>query len=343
MRLLRWRFWLSLGLAGLLLVGFLWGVDWTRVRTAFAQATWESLLMGWLAGLTIYIMRGWRWAWLLRPLGQVTVWDAFWGNIIGFGVNTVLPGRLGEIVRAVWVHRRYPHIRLPHLISSVALERTVDLGVLIGLLIFFLGWGPASGHFVALDTTSQRAIFHVLRGALFVFGAVLLGVVGLIVFSRWERQIVGPRWVRRGIAFVIQLGRGIRQMLDLAHIAGYIGISVLFWVLSGLATWVMIRPFAPSVSPLGGVWLVTLIMLGAAIPTPGAIGGFHWAVRIGLTWFYAVSLEAAVSAGVWAHLCALSPAVLLAIVPMIREDIWNWSEVTSSVAVQSHEMSSLSE
>ena len=57
---------------------------------------------------------------------------------------------------------------------------------------------------------------------------------------------------------------------------------------------------------------VALLVLGVAVPTPGAVGGFHEAFRVGATMFFGAPDDAAVGRGDRAACCSRSvPSLLL--------------------------------
>ena len=51
----------------------------------------------------------------------------------------------------------------------------------------------------------------------------------------------------------------------------------------------------------GSFLLIALLVLGVAVPTPGAVGGFHEAFRVGATVFYGAPDDAAVGAAIVLH------------------------------------------
>ena len=59
--------------------------------------------------------------------------------------------------------------------------------------------------------------------------------------------------------------------------------------------------FRLAVPFTGSFLLIALLVLGVAVPTPGAIGGFHEAFRVGATMFYGAPDDAAVGAAIVLH------------------------------------------
>ena len=54
-----------------------------------------------------------------------------------------------------------------------------------------------------------------------------------------------------------------------------------------------------------------MLVIGVAVPTPGAIGGFHEAYRVGATMFFGAPDNTAVGAAIVAHLISVGPSLVL--------------------------------
>ena len=52
---------------------------------------------------------------------------------------------------------------------------------------------------------------------------------------------------------------------------------------------------------------MALLVIGVAVPTPGAVGGFHEAFRIGVTTFFGAPNDAAVGAAIVLHAFSFVP------------------------------------
>src|SRR5439155_14050787 len=75
--------------------------------------------------------------------------------------------------------------------------------------------------------------------------------------------------------------------------------------------WSVMMAFRFAIPFTGSFLLLSLLTLGVAVPTPGAIGGFHEAIRAGATVFYGAPDEAAVGAAIVLHLFSIGPSLLL--------------------------------
>ena len=63
--------------------------------------------------------------------------------------------------------------------------------------------------------------------------------------------------------------------------------------------------------PFTGTFLLqALLVIGVAVPTPGAVGSYHEAYRIGVTTFFGAAEDAAVAAAIVTHAISYIPVVL---------------------------------
>ena len=62
--------------------------------------------------------------------------------------------------------------------------------------------------------------------------------------------------------------------------------------------------------PSGSLLLIALLVVGVAVPTPGAVGGFHEAYRIGATSFFGADNDHAVGAAIVLHAVGFVPTLL---------------------------------
>lgn len=103
----------------------------TELFDGFQQADmlWLGLatLVGWLA----HVSRGWRWRYLLEPLGyKPGFWNCYHGVMIGYFMNMFIP-RAGEASRAASLYRS-ERVPFEKGFGTVMAERVVDMAVLLG-------------------------------------------------------------------------------------------------------------------------------------------------------------------------------------------------------------------
>jgi uncharacterized membrane protein YbhN (UPF0104 family) len=74
--------------------------------------------------------------------------------------------------------------------------------------------------------------------------------------------------------------------------------------------------------PFVGTFLLqSLLVIGVAVPTPGGVGSYHEAYRIGVTTFFGAPNDRAVAAAIVTHAISFVPVVLLGVILMAQEGL----------------------
>jgi uncharacterized protein (TIRG00374 family) len=129
-----------------------------------------------------FMLRAVRWQIILESTRRISFWRAFHPMMIGFMINCVLPGRLGEVARPVILHKE-EKVPVTTGLATVVTERVFDICILI--LLFMLTAGSleispdqnvASGTYQLNEETLQTVFNNLLK-----VGAVLLA--GIAIFS----------------------------------------------------------------------------------------------------------------------------------------------------------------
>jgi uncharacterized protein (TIRG00374 family) len=318
----------TLAIAGLTLalLGLsLWGVDFARVWREIVSA--ELWALGLLLGCTAltYVLRALRWQYLLRPIGPTRFREAFRTTVIGFAANTVLPLRAGEMVRPYLLARR-EGLSVAATFTTIILERILDL---VTVLVFF-------GAFVlfsdpGLDRVNgalyQTVKFGGLMGAA-GSGAVLLVLALNAVRPTLTHTIVDlclrvlPGGLRSKVSSLIYgLLDGLAVTRDPLRLAQAIALSFPLWLSIAGGIWMAMVAFHMTIPFTGSFLIMTLLVVGVAAPTPGAVGGFHAAFRYGATVFYGVENDRAVGAALVLHAASFVPVTLLGALFMFQDGL----------------------
>lgn len=108
------------------LAGYLAGIDYIWIMPAV------------LVALFTFVLRAFRWQVILggRAAG-IGFWQAFHPLMIGFMINCVLPGRVGEVARPIILSKK-DKIPFPTGLATVAAERVFDVALLIAFFAVVL-------------------------------------------------------------------------------------------------------------------------------------------------------------------------------------------------------------
>jgi uncharacterized protein (TIRG00374 family) len=306
-------------IAALLAVGlvavFLRNADLSRVWLAMRTARPELLAAA--VGLTLitYVIRTERWQYLLEPLGKTRFAVAFRATVIGFAASSVLPARAGEVLRPYLLARR-EGLSATATFATVIVERILDLVAVLILLATYL---------LAFDT-GMAARDSALLWAIRLGGLVMapVAVIALVVMFVLAGH---PDWLHAGLASaerilparLSSLLRKVTRMLSEGfgvlrrpeRLLASMGWTLVLWVVICMETWVVALAFGIDM-PFAGSWLMlALLVVGIAVPTPGGVGGFHEAFRLGATAFFGADNDAAVGAAILLHASSFVPVTIL--------------------------------
>ena len=323
-----------LALAAGLVVLFLHNVDLWRVLAEIVRARPEWLALS-LATMFINLaIRSLRWQYLLEPLGHTSFRNAFKATAVGFAASSILPARAGEVIRPYFLARQAKHqdpagvVRMTATgaFATIILERlldTVTVLVLLASFVFVFGrdlaavsptgfavvtWAGASAAAVSF---SVLAVLFVLAGDPERLGRTM---------TRLERVL--PSTLAGVIARIAEkFARGLAAIRRPGRLLIALAWSFPLWLSICLGIWSVTMAFRFAIPFTGSFLLLALLVLGVAVPTPGAIGGFHEAIRVGATMFYGVPDEAAVGAAIVLHLFSIGPSLLLGLLFAAQEGL----------------------
>jgi uncharacterized protein (TIRG00374 family) len=87
--------------------------------------------------LLSFALRAYRWKIILESAGKIRFWQSFHPLMIGFMINCILPGRVGEVARPVILQKK-ENIPFSTGLATVGAERVFDVGILIILFAVLL-------------------------------------------------------------------------------------------------------------------------------------------------------------------------------------------------------------
>jgi uncharacterized protein (TIRG00374 family) len=135
-----------------------------------------------VAVMTSFYLRAIRWQIILTSTRKITIGRAFHPMMIGFMINCILPGRLGEIARPIILQKK-EKVPFTTGLATVAAERMFDICLL--LLLFMVTISAVRIH---PDVNVAFGKYHLNRATLDIIfsGMLKLGVVliaGIILIT----------------------------------------------------------------------------------------------------------------------------------------------------------------
>lgn len=321
----RWRLAGGALLALVLLALFFRGVDWTELGAAFRTA--NHLYLAGVAVTTVvtYLLRAWRWGSLLAPLAPVPFVDLVSATFVGFMTGLLVP-RAGEVVRPYLISRRH-RIRTSAGFASIILERLLDVVSVLLLFALYLYVLPAP------SAQSRGPLLGYLKLGGALAGAAAVGVLAVLLLLhghapavvRLLRRALSPlpqRWVDVVARTVATFAEGLAVLKAApAHLLVIFGQSILVWLSIGLGIWWNNLAFGMDLPFHTSFLMVAFLTVGVAVPTPGAVGGFHEFYLLALTQAFAVDKHTAAAAGIACHALSNLPVLLIGLALLGREGL----------------------
>jgi len=300
-----------------LLAFFLWNVDFDEMMTSFKQANPWLIALAALLALVSYGARVIRWMLILRPVAKVRLSSALLSTAVGYAAIALLPARMGDIIRPVILAKR-DRFPVSAGLASILTERVFDLWTVVLFFLVFLIWPPTM---MDLDAGAE-ANLHLLRVSGYAVGLVLaFGTLLLLGLFRFQDRFVevlskplerfAPSWRKPFTSFLNHFLDGLRVLqrprdLVVTATASFVLWYIIFWQVK-----VTLLAFHLDFPLRVAFLLVTLAVLGLAIPTPGGVGGFHKATQVGLTTFFGVELNLATAIAIVYHAICFVPITVI--------------------------------
>ncbi|MFA6144202.1 MAG: lysylphosphatidylglycerol synthase transmembrane domain-containing protein [Sulfurimonas sp.] len=301
--------WLILGLKALLIVGILRylisGIEWKSFIQALDGYSMIPLMIGILLIILNDIIQGARWRFLTR--GQCSLQASFESIVVGGFLNVILPAKLGEVSRLIYLRNLYNY-PINYGVSSMVIERSADLFMIACFLA--AGAGIASGSVILQVSSVLFAIVMV--------GIIFAMKIGKGKLLRSFLQRIPIRFIRiysQKIVRLIVRDLGIKRTLWVLgytlFLRGIYFFTVAFFINQ-------VASFDLSLGELFVIYLVSSIAF--AIPlAPGGAGTFHAGMVMAMGWYGVMKEEALAIAIVFHLLINLVPIFLALIIIVIKK------------------------
>lgn len=312
---------LTVGLLGF----FLRNADMVAVWAETRRASPIDLLLALTATAATYVLRALRWQYLLAPIGHTRFSTAFRTTVIGFAASFLLPARAGEVIRPYLLARR-ERLSATAVFATVILERLLDLVMVLGLFAAFVFTG-APGVVGADPSRLARVTF----GGTMAAGGALVAAITLFVLAGHPERIgrlvlrierVLPLRLAHAMArFAKTFAQGLAVLRQPGRLAVALLLSIPLWLSIAVGIWLTSRAFHITFPFTASFLVMTILVVGVAMPTPGAIGGFHAAYQIAVQTFFAAPTDRAIGGAIVLHAISFLPVTLLGVSFMIAEGL----------------------
>jgi len=238
---------------------------------------------------------GIRWQFLSKY--RCSFMASFEVSVIAGFLNFILPAKLGEVSKLVYLKRLY-NIRFSSSLIILFIERSMDVFVLALVTLM------ATNVFIDDKNAHNIAIFII---ALMVLTVMLLNTS----FLKSILNYIPMKSIR--IILKRSVSNITRQLNQSGLLIG-LGYSLLLWSSYFLTVWLFLEFAANIHLPLIDVFIVfTISSIAMSIPlAPGGVGTYQAGLIFALD-LYGIDKESALVLGVILHIVLLVPSILLAL------------------------------
>jgi len=308
-----------------ILIGFI--ISFLGLYFAFRKLDFNSLYnilksVDWfLISGSIFIMifsvliRAMRWQILLKPIDNFRVYNLFISTIIGYFGNSVLPFRLGELLRANVLNKMYNSISIPTAFATIAVERFLDL---VGA--FFI--------IIILITTNEVPIWFQESFLVLIFVIFTL-LIFILFFANSKKDfllndsIMLNKNVKKKINLTLNnFRKGLTEMKNIERPFSLLLYTFLLWFLYWSSVWLCVIATDINISFFqAGIILFATGMVIAIPSAPGYVGTFHATVFLILSDFFLISVDKSHAFAILNHFVGFIPMVIIGGIFFLKSSI----------------------
>ena len=265
-----------------------------------------------------FVLRVLRWQIILASTKNVAFWPAFHALMIAFMINTILPGRVGELARPA-ILKNNQGVKYSTGLATVATERVFDIAMII--ILFFMVMSlyrldqdtniAFGGYLLNAETLASTITGFAWLGMALLVGIVLISInasrnwinrmilrtpaLALFFLSEDLQKGVTEKVSMRVVALVENFAAGFKTIKSPAKIAACLFLSMLVWGFALLSYYVFAKGCPGiDINLIEMTAVMVIISIFIALPSvPGYWGLWEAGGIFALTLFNIPGKEAA--------------------------------------------------
>lgn len=243
----------------------LWWLDRSNGTFQRLGSAWHWLALAVLPVFATYLVRFWRWRWLLQRQGSRVPFGAgLCAYLAGFAL-TATPGKAGELLRIRYFGRM--GVQPSATLAIFVFERACDLLVILLLSL------AAGRLFPGLTALACGVLVFVL---LLFAGARWRAMHG--VAERASARLP-MNWMRKACLFILSAAALLGRQLDASALGASLASGLLAWGLTSAVFVGICAGFGLTIDPMLAFGIYPLAMLiGALSFIPGGVGTTELAI-----------------------------------------------------------------
>ena len=302
---------ISLFFSVLLLVVFVFTVDFDEMFASVSEANYFLITIAGLIYLLSLIPRSLRWQVLLEPTKKTKLRRIYPVVVIGYMANNLLPFRIGELVRSYCLLQR-EKISFSVGLVTVLLERIFDANTLILFLFIGLIFLPSENFYAGGlgNHVWWWGFFKIAVSIGFIVSSS--GVIFVALYPDKSDQLARrfsiyfPDFIRRNAMKLIIAGiEAMQQLRSPFKLFSIISLSIIIWILE-IAVFYMVGmafgflelyPEYFKMAMLMGILTAVANIVSSVPAVPGGIGMFELVSRELLLIFRGLNLNRSLASG----------------------------------------------
>ncbi|HPO12582.1 MAG TPA: lysylphosphatidylglycerol synthase transmembrane domain-containing protein [Candidatus Hydrogenedentes bacterium] len=318
---------IGIALAAVLLWWAFRGTDVREMGAAMRDIHWGWLCLSLLGVVVSFFTRILRWRYIVRTAKPVSFRSMFSATQIGFLANFVLPGRAGEVVRAL-VLGRLEQLPFSKCFAFVALDRLTDLvGLIVVMMVSMITYRPPSVSDLPADFPAWAAslvrpgAIHAATFSACAFLVVLAGAFVLLYVNQGLALrisdacmgLVSKRLVKPMHDLLFHFAEGMQIFRSAADMAKSVFFSLVTWAIFAMTYMSILYAFHLDPPWYSAFVVLSLLALAISLPgAPGFIGQFHAAIVAAMVITMPnINLDVARAIAIVAHLVNLIPVYIV--------------------------------
>jgi len=293
--------------------------DWPELFSAFGETSWLPLLAVLPFLALSYIFRIYRWKVLLGPISRVSFRTATGPLVTGFMVNSLLPGRVGEILRALLLSRKTGIPRAASF-ATVVLARLFDGLTLSAMTLCVLG---------AMWNTLDSGIRTGFVAATAMYLVVLLV---LIMLRIWREKVIGVitapirlfrlhGFAGKVEAILTSFAEGLEVLRNRTEVLVVALLSLCIWACLVISVVPVFFSLGLQLRWFYPILILVLAGFGMLIPTPAGTGTIHYALGVIFPAITGIESNSAKVMAIIFHATQFIPIIFAGLVSALREGV----------------------
>lgn len=320
-----WKIWFGIFISIFFFYLFLRGIEWDALWLSIKSVDFFYLILLVAFNLSSFVVRAIRWRYFFSIDKRPSFNDCFSSTAIGFFANSVLPLRIGEVIRAVVLGQK-AKISKSTCFGTMVVERLFDM---LTILIFFAG-------FIIIyslpENTAHAEFVEGIRIAGYTSGLICLIAIIVLIALRFKTDLMLklinwftkplPEKLRKIVFRLVEsFIAGLDILKNLPDFLISVFYSIVIWLLIITQTYMIFKAFGLPLTFSQAVFLLVVMVFSVMIPAaPGYVGTFHYGASLALE-LMGVDSNTAKGVAIVAHIFSMFPITIVGLIYLWVENL----------------------